>query len=193
VIAIETTTLKKDFEATLTLAKKLKPLRDGRDQMRREMFLTLTPENVSKMILKDEDPVAVRKKFDAKITEMNKEIDTIVATVRERFSVWSSETAEWARHASEKIVYSRRFELKQLLEKAASIIVEQENAATVFAKRHEELKLARTRLLVETEDHGDALPIPQLNSLAVFPKVERTEYESGHSSRVLLSISSKIR
>jgi hypothetical protein len=193
VIAMGTTTLKKDFEETLTLAKKLKPLRDMRAQMQRERVSVFSVENVNKMILTGKDPQIERQNFEAKITDMQKQIDEIKSTVHARFNAWSGAVSEWVKVASQGVVLSRRLELKSLLERAAAIIVESENTTKEFAKRHEELSVAKWHLVRETDDHPDGFRIPELTALYEFPRVRRDDYESGSTSRTLLSIPHQIQ
>jgi hypothetical protein len=183
-----------EFEQTLALAKRLKPLREMRAQKQRERMNFLSAENVTKMMLKGKDPAVERDKFEAEIVQASREIDEIVATVHSRFNTWSREAFEWVNHASDGLVNSRRLELKSLLERAASIIAESEsgNLAPSFAKHREQLQEAKVRLLAETESHPDSLRVPDANSLATFPNVAREDIQSGRSSRILLSIARQI-
>jgi hypothetical protein len=192
VIALETT-LKKDFEETLTLAKKLKPLRDMRAQMQRERVSLFSAENVNKMVLQGKDPVMESKNFEAKIIEMGKQIDDIKATVYARFKTWSGGISDWVNSASQGLVISRRLEIKSLLERAAAIISESENATAEFAKHRKELQEMKMRLIRETEDHPDVFRIPEPTALHEFPRVRRDDYESGSTSRTLLSIPRQIQ
>jgi hypothetical protein len=183
-----------EFEQTLALAKRLKPLREMRSQKQREREKFLSAENVTKMMLKGKDPVIEREKFEADIVQASREIDEIVSTVHSRFGTWSREASAWVNQVSDSAVNSRRLELKSLLERAASIIAEAEpgNLAPSFAKHREELQAAKVRLLAETESHPDSFRVPDANSLATFPSVAREDLQSGRSSRILLSIARQI-
>jgi uncharacterized glyoxalase superfamily protein PhnB len=184
------TSLKKEFDEVLTLAKRLKPLRDMRAQLQRERVTYFGAENVAKMILQGKNPAIEREKFDAKIIEASCEIDDILVKVSARFSTWSREASEWANHVSNGVVISRRLELKSLLERAASIVSESESAAVAFARHCQDLALASAKLAAQTEDHS--FQIPEANSLAAFPRVAREDFESNCSSRTLLSIARQI-
>lgn len=176
----------------LTLAKRLKPLRDMRAQLQRERVTYLGAENVAKMMLQGKNPAIEREKFEAKINDASREIDDILIKVRTRFGAWSGEASEWAKYVSDGVVISRRLELKSLLERAASIVSESENAAAAFAKHCQERALASGKLAAQTEDGPDSFQIPGANSLAAFPRVAREDFESNCSGHTLLSIARQI-
>jgi hypothetical protein len=188
------TSFARDFEQTLALAKRLKPLREMRAQKQRERDNFPSAENVTKMMLRGKNPVIEREKFEAEIIQASREIDEIVNTVHSRFDTWSREAFEWINHVSDSVVNSRRLELKNLLERAASIIAESEsgNLAPSFAKHREKLQAAKARLIVETESHPDSFRVPDADCLATFPRVAREDIQSGSSSRILLSIARQI-
>jgi hypothetical protein len=188
------TSFAKDFEQTLALAKRLKPLREMRAQKHRERERFLSAENVTKMMLKGKDPATEREKFEDEIVQAGREIDEIVSTVHSRFDTWSREAFEWVNQVSDSVINSRRLELKSLLERAASIIAESEsgNLAPLFAKYREELQAAKVRLISETESHPDSFRVPDADCLATFPRVAREDLQSGRSSRILLSIARQI-